>query len=174
MSGALDRAIRKELLVRGRLEEVWNAWTTTEGAMRFFAPRAKIELGILCPYEVYFYSDSESPRGSQGSEDCRILSYVPCEMLSFEWSAPPEFPNVRKQKASWIVIQLVRENDGFVRIRLSHLGWEEGDEWNKVHEYFVRAWDVVLGRLEHVLSTGQQIDWETPYRPPKGRTYDVH
>lgn len=167
MNDSIDRAIRKEITVNGPLEEVWRLWTTSDGAKRFFAPDAKIGLRMLGPYELYF--NTESPRGTQGSEDCRILSYVPREMLSFEWNAPPEYPNVRKER-SWVVIQLIPA-DKRVRVKLTHLGWGEGEEWDRVHDYFIRPWDLVLGRLEHVLSTGKQVDWENAYRPPQ--TYDA-
>jgi hypothetical protein len=55
---------------------------------------------------------------------------------------------------------------------LTHLGWWEGEEWAKVYQYFKNAWDIVLGRLEYIYSGGT-IDWNNPYRPPQGKTYEV-
>ncbi len=37
---------------------------------------------------------------------------------------------------------------GKVNVRLTHLGWGEGDDWNKLYDYFDRAWGGILGALE--------------------------
>jgi len=168
------RVIRKEVAVNASVEEVWKVWTTSDGVTKFFAPRARIELTLGEPYELYF--DLEAPRGSRGGEGCRVLSFLPLEMLSFEWSAPPEFPKVRREqmrKHTWVVLQLYELGKNRTKVRLTHLGWREGEEWEKVFQYFLRAWDVVLGRMERMFSTGESIDWEHPYRPPKDKTYSI-
>ena len=160
--------------MRASVEEVWRAWTTSDGAAMFFAPKARIELVPGGAYELYF--DLDASEGLRGSEGCRVLSFLPLEMLSFEWNAPPEFAEVRKElmrRHTWVVVQFYSLGRGQVRVRLTHLGWREGEEWERVFQYFLRAWDVVLGRLERVFSTGKPIDWENPYSPPKDRTYSV-
>jgi uncharacterized protein YndB with AHSA1/START domain len=168
-----SRVIRKEVRVNASVEKVWQAWTTEDGAAKFFAPKALIELIPLGRYELYF--DLQAPEGSRGGEGCRVLSFLPMEMLSFEWNAPPEFPNVRREqtkKHTWIIVQFYPIAKGQTRVGLTHLGWKEGEEWEKVFQYFLRAWDVVLGRLEHLFSAGP-IDWESPYYPRKDRTYSI-
>jgi len=170
----LGCVIRKEVEVDASVEKVWKAWTTSDGATMFFAPKAKIELVPRGRYELYF--DLQASKGSQGSEGCRVLSFLPLEMLSFEWNAPPEFPMVRrqqKQEHTWVVLQFYPLVQGQTRVRLTHLGWREGEEWEKVFQYFLRAWDIVLGRLERMFSTGEPIDWENPYSPPRDKTYSI-
>jgi uncharacterized protein YndB with AHSA1/START domain len=170
MSGISERVVRKEVQVNAPIEKVWNVWTTNEGATRFFAPEAIIELTPSGRYEMYF--DLEAPKGSQGGEGCRVLSFLPMEMLSFEWSAPPEFHEVRK-KHTWVVVQFYPIERNQTKVRLTHLGWKEGEEWEKVFQYFMHAWDIVLGRLEHMFATGKPVDWENPYRLPKNKTYST-
>jgi uncharacterized protein YndB with AHSA1/START domain len=160
----VERVIRKEVAVSAGLDQVWKAWTTLEGITTFFAPEARVELAIGGRYEMLF--DLDAPPGSQGSEDCRVLSYLPGEMLSFDWSAPPQFPTVRRER-TWVVVQLGPQPEGTTMVRLTHLGWREGDEWERVFAYFTRAWDVVLARLAHRFVVGP-IDWENPYRPQSG------
>lgn len=164
------RMIRKEVVVRASVEAVWNAWTTSEGAVTFFAPRANIGLALGGPYELYF--DLDAPEGSRGSEGLKILSFLPMEMLSFEWSAPPQYPTLRKGQHTWVVLQLYPIGKNEVRVRLTHLGWREGDEWDKVFRYFKRAWDIVLGRLEYMFSKGP-IEWNNPYRTPQDMSYEI-
>ena len=40
------RMIRVEATVQAPVAKVWRAWTTTEGAVEFFAPKANIQLAI--------------------------------------------------------------------------------------------------------------------------------
>ena len=158
----MPRVIQKEVVVLASPREVWDAWTTVPGVSSFLAPRANLELTIGGRYEMYF--DLDAPPGSQGSEGCKVLSYLPQRMLSFDWNAPPQFPNVRKER-TWIVVLLEVLGVRRVKVKLTHLGWKEGEEWDEVFRYFTRAWGTVLARLEHRFSTAP-IDWSNPYRPP--------
>jgi len=158
-----ERAIRKEVIVAAAPCDVWAAWTTEEGVKSFFAREANLELAIGGRYEMLFNPDA--PVGSQGGEGLRILSYLPEEMLSFEWNAPPEYPGVRQEK-TWVVVQFGTRAEHTTRVVLTHLGWQQGGEWDQVYDYFDRAWDVVLGRLQHCFTVGP-IDWTEPHRPPR-------
>ena len=84
-------------------------------------------------------------------------------MLSFEWNAPPEYPNVRRRK-TWVVVQLEPHHASSTRVRLTHLGWQKGEEWDQVFDYFESAWNVVLGRLRFRFAVSP-VDWNDPYRP---------
>ena len=151
-----DRVLIKRIDVKASLDEVWQAWSTSEGAQTFFAPDALIELRLDGPYELYFMQDA--PAGQQGSEGCRILSFVPGEMLSFTWNAPPHLPDVRKQR-SFVVLRFEKLPDGLVRVNMHHRGWGEGEQWDQAYAYFDRAWDIVLSRLKQRFQEGP-IDWE--------------
>ena len=41
---ASERAINEKITVKANVDDVWKAWTTTEGVKSFFAPDAKVEL----------------------------------------------------------------------------------------------------------------------------------
>ena len=130
--------------MKAPLQEVWKAWTTTEGVKSFFAEEASVEAVPGGPYEIYFSKDG--PPGSRGSEGCKVLSVDPMRSFAFEWNAPPSMPAVRAQRTN---VQLLFEEVGprEVRVRLVSLGWGTGDEWLKAHEYFDKAWSFVLGNL---------------------------
>jgi uncharacterized protein YndB with AHSA1/START domain len=153
--GATERTIRKESLVPAPRGQVWQAWTTGEGARTFFAPRAKVNLAIGGPYEMLF--DLDAPPGSRGSEGCKVLSYLPQEMLSFSWNAPPRFPELRRER-TWVVVDFRPFGSEQSWVGLAHLGWGEGEAWDQVFDYFDQAWDVVLQRLVNRFTRGP-IDW---------------
>ena len=72
-----------------------------------------------------------------------------------------------RDQHTWVVVQFEPVDASSTRVTLTHLGWQTGGEWGQVFDYFVRAWDVVLGRLQYRFSNGP-IDWHDPYRPPAG------
>lgn len=161
MRGVGNRELVKTVLVDAAPERVWWAWTTVEGLKTFFAPDAEVQLAPGGKYEVLF--DLDMPDGLKGSEGCRVLSFVPPRMLSFTWSAPPKFPQARKDIAQWVVVFLEPSGDHTL-VTLVELGWKEGEEGEAVYSYFERAWVLVLERLAYSFSKGP-IDWEHPYVP---------
>ena len=166
-AGFSGRRLRKGVEVRGAPAEVWKAWTTKEGLRSFMAPDARVSLEIGGSFEPLF--DLESPPGSQGGEGLQFLSYLPPEMLSFTWNAPPDHPTIRSQFHTWVVVRFLPEGADRTRVLLDHLGWGTGEKWDKVYAYFDRAWDLVLARLVHRFEAGP-INWTDPYRPPKDWT----
>lgn len=148
-----DRAISKEILVSASLNDVWEAWTTSKGAMTFFAPKAIIGSAVGEPYEIYFDPADER----QGTKGLKILSYLPKETVSFEWNAPPDLPNVRKIPTQ-VAIKLSQASPDQVKVELMHTGWREGAEWDRALKYFTRAWNIVLTRLSQRFAKGP-IDW---------------
>ena len=54
----MPRAIETEVIVPASLAEVWDGWTTAQGVATFLGPRARIELAVGGPYEIYFDPDA--------------------------------------------------------------------------------------------------------------------
>jgi uncharacterized protein YndB with AHSA1/START domain len=125
------------LLVPETPEALFRRFTTREGLRTFFAPEAKV--GALRPgepYEIHFMPDA--PEGGRGSDGCRLLSYLPGQMLSFEWSNPPHLKAVRPFK-TWVVIGLALADKGATQLALLHLGFGSGGEWDEAVAYFDKA-----------------------------------
>lgn len=137
--------LSRSIEVAAPLDSVWWAWTTEEGLTSFFAPRARIDLRIGGRYELYFRADQ--PPGWQGSEGARILSFEPRRMLSFDWRAPPELPDVRRER-TWMVIRLDSLGPRLTRVTMTQLGWQRGDEWRKNYEFFEKAMDEPMNNLK--------------------------
>ncbi len=143
--GPNARAVRKEVVVTAALAEVWHSWTTSKGIKGFVGVNSKIQLDIAGSYEMYFADDA--PEGQRGGETCKVLSYLPHRMLSFSWNAPPAFGHLRG-KHTWVVVEFQELDGGKVKVSLTHLGWGQGDDWNKLYDYFDKAWGGFLSALE--------------------------
>lgn len=156
---AQGKTIHKIIVVPAPRAEVWKAWTTSQGVRSFFAPGARIETRIGGAYEVYF--ETTRPKGEQGTEGSRLLSFVPERMLSFEWGIPPHFKEVRKQahtlwNRTWVVVFFrERSQPGSgpqTEIELWHEGFGDSPQWDEVRAYLDRGWDGILRRLVKLFS----------------------
>jgi uncharacterized protein YndB with AHSA1/START domain len=143
-----ERVLHKEVVVAAPIDRVWWAWTTSEGMASWWAKQSWIDLRIEGPYELYFLLDQ--PRGSQGGESCRILSYLPKEMLSFSWNFPPEISEIRFEH-TWVVLRFVPVGPSETKVVFDQLGWKQGPAWEKGWKYFDEAWGEVLQQLRSVL-----------------------
>jgi uncharacterized protein YndB with AHSA1/START domain len=155
--GASDeRAVHAEVIVNASQSEVWKAWSTNEGAENFFAPKTNIDVRIGGPYEIFF-----NPADiRQSTTGMKVLSYIPGEMLSFEWSLPkdefPQFKDVR----GWVVVQLSALSQRRTRVRVTHLGWGRGPDWDRAFDHMNRGWAELTQRLAVRFERGP-MNWET-------------
>jgi uncharacterized protein YndB with AHSA1/START domain len=154
-SRAAERAIDKSVEVAATLDQAWDAWTTREGIISFFAPDAKIEPRVGGAFQIYI--DPTAPSGSKGADDMRFLALQPKTMISFDWNAPPSLPEVRTQRTT-TKVRFEPAGDKRTRVVLHHTGWGDGGEWDKAFAYFDRAWGHVLGNLKKRFDDGPQ-DW---------------
>lgn len=144
-----ERILAKKAVVDAPLAEVWHAWTTSEGIKAFWGVESNIELEIGGPYELFMGMTEPDESGTRGSEGCRVLSYIPMEMVSFEWNFPPAVPTLRNAHAkTFIVLRFEAAGDRKTRVRLYQLGWQDGEDWDKGYTYFDRAWSFVLDLLK--------------------------
>lgn len=148
----LDKVLKKEIVVNTSRSEVWQAFTTEEGARTFFAPDCKIELWIGGKYEIYFSPEKE--KGFRRTEGCKVLSFIPEKMLSVSWNAPPEFPEERNVSNPWIILEFDELTPDRTKVTLTHVGWGNGGNWNEIYNYFDKVWDIVFNSLKAKFSGG--------------------
>jgi uncharacterized protein YndB with AHSA1/START domain len=152
---ALEKAIDKEVLIQATLDQAWDAWTTREGIVSFFAPDAQIEPRVGGAFHIHI--DPGAPAGAKGADDMRFMALQPKRMISFDWNAPPSLPLARQQR-TFVVVRFAAVDDKTTRVTLHHTGWGEGGEWDKAYAYFDRAWGSVLGNLKKRFEQGP-TDW---------------
>jgi uncharacterized protein YndB with AHSA1/START domain len=158
-AGAFERVLRAEVTVKAPVEEAWKAWTTNTGIATFFAPQGSVDLEVDGTYDVWF--DPSAPAGQRGAEGMRILDVDPLKRFAFTWNAPPSIASIRG-KRTIVVLDFVAVDATTTTVRLTHLGWGSGPDWDKAFAYFDRAWGaVVLPRFVHRFNHGP-IDWKSP------------
>ncbi len=154
-SAAVERAIDKQVEIAATLDQAWDAWTTRDGIVAFFAPDAEIDARVGGAVSIHF--DPTAPPGSKGADDMRFMALQPKTMLSFDWNAPPHLPAARAQR-TFVVVRFAPLGDKLTRVSLRHTGWGDGGEWDQAYTYFDRAWGSVLGNLKKRFEQGP-TDW---------------
>jgi hypothetical protein len=87
--------------------------------------------------------------GLKGSEGCKVLSFLPKQMLSFSWNAPPQYKEVRESTYyTWVVVNFKAVSFNETEITLTHLGWPIDKRWDPVYDYFDKAWEEVINLLD--------------------------
>jgi uncharacterized protein YndB with AHSA1/START domain len=154
-----ERAINETITIKAGIDEVWKAWTTTEGIKSFFAPDAKIDARPGGAFEVYM--DPGAPVGLKGADDMIFLAVQDKKMISFTWNAPPSLPEARKQRTV-VIVRFQPRGELLTDVTLTHTGWGEpaaNNEWGKTYDYFSKAWPNVLKNLKKRFETGP-VDWK--------------
>ncbi len=142
-----NKQIVKSAIVAADINQVWQKWTTHEGLKTFFGVDNMIELRPGGPYEIYFLL--ENPPGTRGGEGNQVLSFLPREMLSFSWNAPPSIPEIRNHAhRTWVVVVFRELGPLKTEVTLKHVGWLDGEKWDETIAYFEKAWDIVLNSLQ--------------------------
>lgn len=139
-----ERGIRIDTTIKASRDAVWNAWTTEEG-LKFLAPASRVELRPGGWYEIYF--NPAAPEGQRGADGNRVMLVQDKVAFAFTWNAPPHFPFARNQHTH-VMIRLYPISENETRLVFTQDGFGEGPEWDKVREYFQKAWgEIVLPRL---------------------------
>jgi uncharacterized protein YndB with AHSA1/START domain len=140
-SGVDIRSLVKVIDVDTDPATAWLDWSSSDRLMAWWGvAETDIDLRIGGPFEVLFGGEPGS--GIRGSEGCRYLSYVPGEMVSFTWNAPPQL--ALRSSNTWVVITFTGNEAGGTTIRFVHTGFLEGADWDDYMAYFHDAWDHVL------------------------------
>lgn len=155
---APERMITEKITVNASVDDVWKAWTTSDGIKTFFAPDAIVEARVGGPFAIYI--DPFAPPGMKGADDMVFLAVQDKRMLSFTWNAPPSLPEARKQRTV-VVVRFVGRGDTLTDVTINHMGWGEpasDGEWGKAYDYFAKSWPNVLKNLKKRFDSGP-VDW---------------
>jgi len=155
-AAAQERSIQKEVVVKAPPEAVWKSWTTPDGIVSFFAPEAVLDIKPDGLFDIHMNPYAEP--GLRGADNMRVMGVQENRMLTFTWNAPPHLAEARAQR-TFVIVRLAPEGAGETRVRLTHIGWGDGGQWDQAYAYFDRAWGNVLANLQRAHTEGP-VDWK--------------
>ena len=151
-SDSTDKALVIQVEVPAPLDDVWNAFATSDGLSTWLFPNATVDLRPGGDWLVHF------PGGSTGGGT--IVSFVPKKELIIAALCPDRFPHVRAERTHAAFTFEAHGNSTIVR--LTQTGWKTGSEWDQAYEYLTAGNAQLMSTLVHRFVNGP-TDWKKAF-----------
>jgi uncharacterized protein YndB with AHSA1/START domain len=137
--------------IEASVAEVWDAFTTTAGLRRWWAPLVEIELAIGGAIRSSF--DPGGGLGDEGTIVHTILAFDPGRMIALQPTGYPDaFPFPAAMRATWTVFYLEEFAPARTRITTVGLGYTDSEESQKLRAFFEPANAELMRRLAAALA----------------------
>ena len=143
-----EKALLFEVTVPAKLDEVWRAFATKEGAQEWLWPDMTVELREGGDWIVHY------PGGKTGGGT--IVSFEPMQSITMRAMAPEQFPEVRRERTT--AVFAFEPAEGGTKVTLRQTGWKSGKEWDDAYEYLASGNAQLLNQLLYRFKNGP-IDW---------------
>jgi uncharacterized protein YndB with AHSA1/START domain len=143
-----EKALLFEVTVPAKLDEVWRAFTTKEGAQEWLWPDMTVELKEGGDWIVHY------PGGKTGGGT--IVGFEPMHSITMRAMAPEQFPEVRRERTT-AVFRFEAAESG-TKVTLLQTGWKKGKEWDEAYEYLASGNAQLLKQLLYRFQKGP-VDW---------------
>lgn len=162
-ASAFEAGIELSVAINAPPAEVWKAWASAEGVTGFLAPAARIEPRPEGAYEIFLNPYAEA--GKRGSEAMEILAIEPEKLLSFSWRTPASAAALGPQRTV-VMLRFKPLEDGRTEVTLSHVGWGEGERWDRARQQSAQIWAGAMRGLKARFDKGPYdwTDWHAKMR----------
>jgi uncharacterized protein YndB with AHSA1/START domain len=143
-----EKALLFEVTVPAKLDDVWRAFTTKEGAQEWLWPDMTVELREGGDWIVHY------PGGKTGGGT--IVSFEPMQSITMRAMAPEQFPEVRRERTT--AVFRFEAADSGTKVTLLQTGWKKGKEWDDAYEYLANGNPQLLNQLLYRFENGP-VDW---------------
>ena len=160
---APEKRLDFEVLVPASAEDVYRVFTTEDGMKSWLAPAAKVEMKRGGSWDVWLGGADQPPGGGN------VLAWVPNEMIAIAAKAPHDkFPTVERERTV-AVFRFEPMGRETTRVRLTQIGWQQGEEWDKAFDYLAAGNAFLMNMLRDRFVKGP-VDWAklaNPHAPAK-------
>ena len=143
-----EKALKIEVTVPAKLDDVWTAFTTGSGLNTWLWSDCTVDLRAGGEWTVHY------PGGKTGGGT--IVGFVPLRSVEMRAMAPEQFPTVRSERTR-ALFEFETEG-GETRVTLTQSGWKQGKEWDDAYDYLAKGNAQLLGQLWYRFAKGP-IDW---------------
>ncbi len=149
---APEKLLRFEVTVPASLDDVWNAFSTRDGAVTWLWSDVRIDMRPGGDWLVLY------PGGATGGGT--IISFEPKRELVVRALAPEQFPTVRAERTN-ATFGFEAVTPTSTKVTLVQTGWKSGKEWDDAYEYLAGGNAQLFAALKRRFETGP-IDWHRP------------
>lgn len=151
------RLLCHEIVVAAPASEVWRLISTSEGFASWAAPVAEIELRVGGSFETSYTPQARI--GDAGNIHNRVVAFTPEQLLVIQIAeAPPGFPHGGEARELTTVMEVEPVDETHARLRVSMMGFREGEAFDALLSFFDRGNAWTLEKLHERVTNGQ-IDW---------------
>jgi uncharacterized protein YndB with AHSA1/START domain len=144
-----EKALKFEVVVPAKLDDVWTVFTTNAGLVTWLWSDVTVDLKKGGEWTVHY------PGGGTGGGT--ITDFTPQRRLVMRALAPPQFPEVRRERTTAVFD--FEPLDGQTRVTLTQTGWKQGKEWDEAYDYLAKGNAQLLEQLRYRFVKGP-IDWQ--------------
>lgn len=160
------RSIEMTVVAELPPDEVFDLWSTEEGARRFFAPAAEIGAAVGDPYVIIFDPESDPEGADHGTKGSSIRALESGRHIAFGWTFPPFGDLFNTQPfPTWVEVSI----DAFAKdptrslVRFAHRGFPVDPAWDEVFTLFRDGnWPLVMNRFLVYCRDGVSPAWGDP------------
>jgi uncharacterized protein YndB with AHSA1/START domain len=128
-----------ELKLKASLQDAWAYWIDPKLVVRWLSVEANIEPRQEGAYELFW--DPTNPH-ENSTVGCKIITFIPEKVLSFEWRGPPAFADVMNTQPlpTWILMtfEMIHEEKTIIHFR--HSGWDISKQWKSARTWQESEW----------------------------------
>lgn len=147
---AQDNRVVDEFEIGASVEDVWNAFTTTEGLKSWAAPLADIDFRVGGTWRANYNKDGQL--GDETTIENTILCFDPKRMLSMKATGFPKgFAFVEAAKETWSVFYFKKLSDSKTKITIVGLGYNDSEPSKKMRAFFKPANKYSMDQLKAAL-----------------------
>ena len=145
-----DNRVVDEFEIQASVNDVWAAFTTTEGLKSWVAPLADIDFRVGGKWRANYNKDGQL--GDETTIENTILCYDPKRMLSMRATGFPkgfEFVDAAKETWSIFYFELLSETE--TKVTIVGLGYNDSEQSKKLRAFFEPANRYSMDQLKAAL-----------------------
>lgn len=147
----------QEVSVSAAIEDVWTAYTTSEGWTGWAAPKADIDLRVGGTIRTAYAGEI----GGKNTNTLQIVNYVPNRLLTLRADVSDNWPEIMKEDAERLSNVVLFESTGprTTQIQSFGIGYTDAPEYEQLLSFFITANESLLENLKAYVESGTRVDW---------------
>jgi uncharacterized protein YndB with AHSA1/START domain len=147
----------QEILISAAVDDVWKAYTTSEGWTGWAAPKAEIDLRVGGTIRTAYVGEI----GGENTNTLQIVNYVPRRLLTLRADVSDNWPEIMKRDAERLSNVVLFESTGpnATQIQSFGIGYTDSPELEQLMTFFIKANEGLLENLKVYLESGTRTEW---------------
>ncbi|GLR15573.1 SRPBCC family protein [Portibacter lacus] len=149
----IDSSINGELIlaqkfeVNASIDEVWEAFTTSEGWESWAVTKAKVDLRIGGSVKSVY--NPESTIGDSTTITNNILNFVPYKLITLQAELNPHFPEFIKDDSERLYNVILFDDLGDDRVEVTSygIGYRNNEKYMKLMQFFIKGNEMLYLKL---------------------------